>query len=145
MLSVIIALLAAAVPPPAGEQTWSGKLCAHDPGRNILVGADTYYSYGAAKVWAIRGDKLIPVDQSRLIGAKGKAFYINNEPVTLNGKTYVKYGLPRVLGAGELKPQPVGLKDGVPFYEATETYDAEVLYLLTQPVGCEFQPYVPKN
>ncbi|MCE3290790.1 MAG: hypothetical protein K0R83_2802 [Caulobacter sp.] len=145
MLSVIIALLAAAVPPPAGEQTWQGKICAHDPGRNILVGMDSYYTYGAAKAWAIRGDKLILVNRDKLLAGKDKPFYVNNEPVALNGKTYVKYGLPRVLTAGELKPQPYGSKDGVPFYVATEDYGVEVLYLLTQPVGCEFQPYVPKN
>lgn len=145
MLSVIIALLAAAVPPPPGEQTWQGKLCAHDPGRNVLVAADTYYTYGAAKVWVIRSDKLLPVSPDRLPAGKNKPWYVGNEPVTLNGKAYVKYGLPRVLGAGELKPRPVGLKDSVPFYEASESYGVEVLYLLTQPVGCEFQPYVPKD
>lgn len=144
MLSVIIALLAA-VAPPAGEQTWKGTICAHDPGRNILVGADTYYSYGAAKVWAIRSDKLILVDQTRLIGAKSKPFYINNEAVILNGKTYIKYGLPRVLTAAELEPRPHGLKDGVPFYLAKGDASGEVAYLLTQPVGCEFQPYVVKG
>jgi hypothetical protein len=106
---------------------------------------DSYYTYGAAKVWAIRGDKLILVAPDRLLAAKGKPFYVNNEPVTLNGKTFVKYGLPRVLTAGELKPEPLGFKDGVPFYVAKETYGAEVAYLLTQPVGCEFQPYVPKD
>lgn len=145
MLSVIIALLAATVAPPAGEQTWQGKLCAHDPGRNVLVGIDTYYTYGAAKVWAVRGDKLIPIPADRLAAGKGKPWFSNNEPVTLNGSVYVKYGLPRVLDSAELNPQAVALKDGAPFYEAKETYGAEVLYLLTQPVGCEFQPYVPKG
>jgi hypothetical protein len=144
MLPVLLALLAA-VAPPEGEKTWQGKLCAHDPGRNVLVGMDTYYTYGAAKVWAIRGDKLIPINADRLQAGKSKPWYINNEPVTLNGKTWVKYGLPRVLGPGELKPEAVALKDSAPFYEATETYGVEVLYLLTQPVGCEFQPYVPKG
>ncbi|RYF88470.1 MAG: hypothetical protein EON95_20300 [Caulobacteraceae bacterium] len=144
MLSLIIALLAT-VAPPEGEKTWQGKLCAHDPGRNILVGADTYYSYGAAKVWAIRSDKLILVDQARLKGARDKTFYVNNEPVTLNGKTFVKYGLPRVLTAAELNPRPFGARDGVPFYLAKEDLGAEVAYLLTQPVGCEFQPYVVKR
>lgn len=145
MLSIVIALLAAAVPPPEGEKTWPGKVCAHDPGRNILVGMDSYYSYGAAKVWAIRGDKLVPVDHGRLIGAKDKPFYVNNEPVTLNGKTFVKYGLPRVLSAAELNPSPYDAKDGVPFYPAKDDAGAELIYLLTQPVGCEFQPYVLKR
>lgn len=144
MLSLILALVAA-VAPPAGEKTWSGKLCAHDPGRNILIGADTYYSYGAAKVWAIRGDKLILVSQEKLIAAKDKPFYLKGEPVTLNGKTFVKYGLPRVLTAAELNPSPLGAKDGVPFYLAKDDVGAEVAYLLTQPVGCEFQPYVVKR
>jgi hypothetical protein len=140
MLPLIIALLAA-VPPPAGEQTWPGKLCAHDPGRNILVGADTYYSYGAAKVWVIRSDRLIELNQSKLLAAKGKPFYINNEAVSLNGKSYVKYGLPRILSAGDLDAKPYGFKDGVPFYLEKGNPAAEVVYLLSQPVGCEFQPY----
>lgn len=144
MLSLLLALLAA-VAPPEGEKTWQGKLCAHDPGRNVLVGMDTYYTYGAAKVWAIRGDKLILINESKLLAAKGKPFYVGNEPVTLNGKTFVKYGLPRVLTAGELNPTPVGFKDGVPLYLPTEDYGGEVVYLLTQPVGCEFQPYAVKR
>lgn len=144
MLSVIIALLAA-VPAPAGEPTWPGKLCAHNPVQNALVGLDTYYSYGAAKVWAIRGDKLIFVDQSKLIAARDKPFYLNSEPVTLNGKTFVKYGLPRVLKAAELNPRPYGVKDGAPFYLAGEDSGVEMAYLLVRPVGCEFQPYVVKR
>ncbi|MDQ0465029.1 hypothetical protein QO010_002813 [Caulobacter ginsengisoli] len=139
MPALAIALLLATAPaqPP---QTWKGVLCAHDPGRNALVGSDIYYSYGAAKVWIVGRETLIPVDLTKLVEAKGKPFYTGNDTVVLNGRTYRKFGLPRVLKAQELEAKPEGFKDGVPFYRAGGG-DEQVLYALSQAVGCEFQPY----
>jgi hypothetical protein len=71
--------------------------------------------------------------------AAGSTWFINNEPITVNGRRYVKYGLPRVLGVNEV----VRTADymGVPvFAEAGATGATEVLYLPVRP-GCEFQPY----
>ncbi|HST61733.1 MAG TPA: hypothetical protein VLK84_23740 [Longimicrobium sp.] len=71
--------------------------------------------------------------------AAGMTWFINNEPITVNGRRYVKYGLPRVLGVSEVAR--TGDYMGVPvFAEAGATGATEVLYLPVRP-GCEFQPY----
>ena len=134
-------LLASAPAQPAN--TWKGVLCAQDPARG-LVQSDIYYSYGAAKVWTIGPDALTPFDQTKLVQAKAKPFYINNEAVVLKGVKFERYGLPRVLTAWELEAKPYALKEGVPFYHEgglPQGQPVEIVYLLTQAVGCEFQPY----
>ena len=71
--------------------------------------------------------------------AAAMPWFINNELVTVNGRRYVKYGLPRVLGVSEVSR--TGEYMGVPvFAEAGATGATEVLYLPVRP-GCEFQPY----
>lgn len=71
--------------------------------------------------------------------AAGARWFIDDEAITVMGRRYVKYGLPRVLGAGEVAR--AGEHRGVPvFAERGRTGPAEVLYLPVRP-GCEFQPY----
>jgi hypothetical protein len=71
--------------------------------------------------------------------AAGSTWFINNEPITVNGRRYVKYGLPRVLGVSEVARTADYM--GVPvFAEAGATGATEVLYVPVRP-GCEFQPY----
>jgi hypothetical protein len=71
--------------------------------------------------------------------AAGATWYINNEPIMVMGRRYVRYGLPRVLGTNEVSR--VADYQGVPvFAEAGATGTPEVLYVPVRP-GCEFQPY----
>jgi hypothetical protein len=71
--------------------------------------------------------------------AAGATWYINNEGITINGRRYVKYGLPRVLGVNEVTR--VADYMGVPvFAETGGSASSEVLYIPVRP-GCEFQPY----
>jgi hypothetical protein len=71
--------------------------------------------------------------------AAGAEWYINNEPITLARRRYVKYGLPRVLGVNEVAA--VGEYRGVRvFAEAGVQNPPELLYVPVR-VGCEFQPY----
>jgi hypothetical protein len=71
--------------------------------------------------------------------AAGATWFINNEPVMVMGRRYVKYGLPRVLGVNEVTR--VGEYQGVSvFAETGATGTPEVLYLPVR-AGCEFQPY----
>jgi hypothetical protein len=71
--------------------------------------------------------------------AAGATWYINNEPIRVNGRRYVRYGLPRVLGVSELMRSAE--YQGVPvFAEAGAQGTPEVLYVPVRP-GCEFQPY----
>ena len=139
MLSVIITLLFAAPARPA--DTMTGGLCAYDAASGALTGADLYISYQGDKAWRIDGDRLTPIDPAKYVGARGKPFFINAEPVTLKGKTYIKYGLPRVLSASDLETKAYDLKDGAPFFLERGNKAAEVVYLLASGVNCEFQPY----
>ncbi len=71
--------------------------------------------------------------------AAGAPWFINNEPVTVMGRRYVRYGLPRVLGINDVSR--VADYQGIPvFAEAGMTGTPEVLYVPVRP-GCEFQPY----
>jgi len=71
--------------------------------------------------------------------AGGATWYINNEPITINRRRYVRFGLPRVVGVNELtrtgEYQGVGV-----FTEAGATGTPDVIYIPVRP-GCEFQPY----
>lgn len=139
MFSVIIALLLAAPDRPA--DTMTGALCAYDPTSRTLTGADIYVSYEGDKAWRIDGEKLTPINPASYPGARGKPFFVNAEPVTLKSKTYVKYGLPRVLSAGDLESKAYEVKDGAPFFLERGAGAADVVYLLASGVNCEFQPY----
>ena len=76
-------------------------------------------------------------------GASAQRWYINGDQVTIRGKVYEKYGLPRVLYGDEVRlfaPYKGGF-----FYAEKSSSDPEVLYLLTRLDGCEFQPYAVKR
>jgi hypothetical protein len=71
--------------------------------------------------------------------AAGATWYINNEPVTINGRRYVKFGLPRVVSVTDVTR--TGEYQGVGVYtDASATGTPDVVYLPVRP-GCEFQPY----
>jgi hypothetical protein len=71
--------------------------------------------------------------------AAGATWYINNEPITVNGRRYVRYGLPRVLGVNEVT-RTADYQGVSVFAEAGAQGTPEVLYIPVRP-GCEFQPY----
>lgn len=66
-------------------------------------------------------------------------WYTDGARVTVKGRNYTKYGLPRVLGANEV--ELYGAYQGGYFFIERGTTDGEVLYMLTNLRGCEFQPY----
>ncbi|HET7462730.1 MAG TPA: hypothetical protein VFJ82_15860, partial [Longimicrobium sp.] len=71
--------------------------------------------------------------------AANATWFINNEPITINNRRYVKYGLPRVLGVTEVTSSTNF--QGVPvFVEAGATGTPDVVYVPVR-TGCEFQPY----
>jgi hypothetical protein len=72
-------------------------------------------------------------------GAGSLQWYIDSETVEVGGSRFAKYGLPRVLGPGEV--EYVATARGGLFYGEAGVGKREVLYLLTVPAGCEFQPY----
>lgn len=71
--------------------------------------------------------------------AGAAAWYVDDEPMTINGRRHVKYGVPRLLGVHELTP--VGEYRGVPvFVEKGADARADIKYVPVRR-GCEFQPY----
>ena len=72
--------------------------------------------------------------------AANATWYINNEPITFNGRRYVKYGLPRVLSTTEVTS--VGTNSGVGVFaeSSANAQRPDVIYVPVRP-GCEFQPY----
>ena len=65
-------------------------------------------------------------------------WFVRDEVVTLDGRRYVKYGLPRALGVDDLAP--AGEYRGVPVFEQRGEEDELVRYVAVRP-GCVFQPY----
>ncbi|HEX8358902.1 MAG TPA: outer membrane beta-barrel protein [Longimicrobium sp.] len=70
--------------------------------------------------------------------AANAAWYIQGEPIMLDRRRYVKFGLARVLGVSEVTR--VGEHQGVPVFAEAGTTRPEVVYVAVRP-GCEFQPY----
>ena len=73
-------------------------------------------------------------------GARSLQWYIDGDPAPVGGETFVKYGLPRVLGPGEVEFYRAS-RGGYFYVETGLTEQPEVVYLLVDLAGCEFQPY----
>ena len=87
----------------------------------------------------VQATTCVPLPAPGHSGARGETWFINSDPIKVGGKRYVKYGLPRVLQVGDvelLAPYKGGF-----VYAERGNPQREVLYLLTDLAGCEFQPY----
>jgi hypothetical protein len=73
--------------------------------------------------------------------AASENWYINNENIKINGTSYRKYGLPRILGTSEITRS--GDYKGTAFFveSGSKMKIPEVIYIPVRR-GCEFQPYV---
>jgi hypothetical protein len=74
--------------------------------------------------------------------ADGRTWFINNDRVKFDGRNYVKYGLPRVLGLMEIEKR--GTYDNVGVYAESGLDLDKIVEVIYIPVrqGCEFQPSV---
>lgn len=136
-MSLLLLALLAAVQP---ADTYKSDLCAFETGKG-LVQSVILESHKDESTWRVTREAYTPFDARTLVRGKGKPFAINNLPVTLKGKTFERYGLPRIVYASDLDPKPYGMVDGVPFFVEKGLTDVTVVYALHEPVGCEFQPY----
>ena len=71
--------------------------------------------------------------------ARGAEWFENEEPLRIDGREYLRFGLSRIVSPGELVRR--GEYNGIPlFVQGGEPNPANVLYV---PVtfGCEVQPY----
>jgi hypothetical protein len=71
--------------------------------------------------------------------ASGTTWYRNNETLVIRSKKFVKYGLPRILGTGEIARAAEYKGVGV-YVEAGIKEVPEIIYIPVRS-GCEFQPY----
>lgn len=71
--------------------------------------------------------------------ARGRRWFVRNEPITVGGRSYVKYGLPRVLGRDEVAW--FAEHDGLAVAAEAGVREPEVIYVLVEPANCGFQPY----
>lgn len=100
--------------------------------------------------------KYDPVSRDTIVIATGRSFpqsfsrnvhfatdrlwYTNNEPIVFGRMRYIKYGMPRVLGVGDVVL--LGTTDLVWVFAepSADRRHPEVIYLPTS-AECEFQPY----
>ena len=141
MSLLLFALLAVAQP----ADTYRSEACVHDPRKGLLVQGDILESHKDESTWRVMPDGFKPFDAKLLIRGKGKPFATSSAPLVLNGKTFERYGLPRVIRAAELEAKPFAMVDGVPFYTEKGATDVQVVYALHEPIGCQFQPYQLKG
>ena len=125
-------------PPPmiASVVDTELSLCVVKDGRIAIV--DTQYNPATGDT-TVNGRSFSEVYPPIAEYAAAHPWYANHEPVTFNGRRYVQYGLPLVLGRDEVAP--AGTSGGVTvFVEAGAASPPEVIYLPVNP-RCEFQPY----
>lgn len=144
LIAFIIVLLVAGVPY---SQTVKINICLIQNKVLKTVEADYNQSTGDTTVMANGSQKFFskvyPLSGKEYAG--GTDWFINNEKISGKGKSYVKYGLPRVLGVSEITR--ISEYKGVGVYaESGSSGVPEVIYIPVKS-GCEFQPYqvVVKN
>ena len=129
-------------PAPAGPSRFAGlrerAACVYFRGAHALR---SMYGKtdGTDSVLMVEGRETPPADLNAT-EAVGRPWYRDNESVRVEGREFVKYGLPRVLGFNEV--EFYSEYDGVAFAAEAGSTDPEVIYALVRSVGCEFQPYV---
>ena len=72
--------------------------------------------------------------------AKGKPWYVQGKPLTLDGNSYRKTGAPRVFGESEFSfIKKVGEMEGVAFYRDEDLPD--LLFVPIDAAACTFHAY----
>jgi hypothetical protein len=124
-------------PPPAPEtpQTQDIQVCVLQNGQLANVTATYNTTRGDTTVNEQPFATVFPVTGEYAANA---TWFINNTPITFQNRRFVKYGLPRVLGVGEVTG--VGEFQGTPVFAEAGQTRPDVVYVLVRP-GCEFQPY----
>lgn len=77
--------------------------------------------------------------------ASGRDWFLRDEPLFLNGRAYVKFGIPRTLEPSEIVR--IGEYSGIPLFTPIPAGEPEggypTLYIPVED-GCLFQPYQPR-
>jgi hypothetical protein len=132
-----LALLAAALSAtPANAQLLTIRVCVIESTELREIEAQYNTMTGDTTVAGRPFGEVHPVGSSY---AAATSWFVNNEPIEIDGFRFVKYGLPRILGMLEVtrftEYQGVGI-----YAEAGARGTPEVVYVPVR-TGCEFQPY----
>ncbi|HEY0022216.1 MAG TPA: outer membrane beta-barrel protein [Longimicrobium sp.] len=122
--------------PPAAPMARTIDVCVVENGALRTVQAQYTQATGDTTVAGRPFAQAYPATAAQY--AAGAAWYIQNEQITVQGRRYVRFGLPRVLGTGEVAR--IADHQGVPVFAQAGAARPEVVYLPVRP-GCEFQPY----
>jgi len=132
------------VPPPAPQQESQTvtrprpilreiQVCVVENGTIRMVTATFNPETGDTSFSGI--GQVVPPPASPVANA---AWFLNDEPITVEGQRFVKYGSPRVFAVGELVH--VGTYAGVPLF-AVPGLGSPAEALFVPLLNCVFQPY----
>jgi hypothetical protein len=132
---------------PAGQQpVYIREGCGYRPGAATITAIEVGVFFDGDPPFANREGHSIRIngqwthpDQSPFPDGRSKAWFVQNEPITVGGGSYVKYGLPRVLGREDVTW--LAELDGLAVAAEAGLEEPEVVYLLVEPANCGFQPY----
>lgn len=123
-------------PPPAAPMATAIDVCVVENGALRNVQAQYTSATGDTTVAGRPFGQAYPATGPSYAG--GAAWYIQGDAITLGGRRFVKFGLPRVVGVGEVTRS--GEYQGVPVFAEAGMARPDVVYVAVRP-GCEFQPY----
>ena len=142
MKSIHLLLLAITTTTIANSQnTRTVSRCVIEDG--VLKSINVEYNTETGSLTYVRNGKTIDFEkmENQKDYAQKKPWYVNSEKISFGKDKYTKYGLPRILGIGEVTR--AGLYDGVGIYvEANSDETPPVLIYVPVRQGCEFQPYL---
>jgi Outer membrane protein beta-barrel domain len=123
-------------PPPAQQATTAMSVCVVQNGMLSSVQAQYNPSTRDTTVNGRPFGQAYPAAAAPY--ASGAAWYIQNEHITVGGRRFVKFGMPRVLGVNDVVRADE--YQGIPVFAEAGTARPDVVYVPVRP-GCEFQPY----
>jgi Outer membrane protein beta-barrel domain len=123
-------------PPPPAVMATNINVCVVENGMLRNVPAQYTAATGDTMVAGRPFAQAYPAAAPSYAGGAG--WYIQGGPISLDGRRFVKFGLPRVLGVNEVAR--TGEYQGVPVFAEPGMARPDVVYVAIRP-GCEFQPY----
>ncbi|HEX9938901.1 MAG TPA: outer membrane beta-barrel protein [Longimicrobium sp.] len=123
-------------PPPAAQAMMAIGVCVVQNGTAAIVQAQ--YDPAARDTTVDGRPFRLAHAPSAAPYASDAAWYVHNEPITVRGRRFVKFGMPRVLGVNDVVG--AGEYQGIPLFADAGAARPDVVYVPVRP-GCEFQPY----
>lgn len=131
-----------AVLPPPPPAMMTSQVCVVEPGGTLNTLTVTIDP--STNDTTLASGQRLSAAQAGVMYAGGQTWYVDPQPVTFDGRPYVKYGVNRVIAASDLTSTGTML-NGVPvFREVRPTQSGDVIYVPVSQ-GCLFQAYQPQE